>query len=113
MLESSDRIQDDLTANSWGNNDGAARPVHRPDLPGSTVILGPNSEEVGKMRLWLWEFAVWAGRKWNLIQDAYSWAVHMLPLGGIMRLLWLVRFLCNALETVFERGKCRCGFLGQ
>ena len=24
----------------------------------------------------------------------------------------LVRFLCNALETVFKRGKCRSGFLG-
>jgi hypothetical protein len=39
---------------------------------GSAVfILGPNSEKVGKMRLWPWEFLLWAGREWNLVQDCY------------------------------------------
>lgn len=33
------------------------------------VILQPNFAKVGKMRLWLWEFVVWAGREWNLVQD--------------------------------------------
>lgn len=38
-----------------------ARRVLRPK--GSAVfILGPNSEKVGKMRLWLWEFVAWVGR---------------------------------------------------
>jgi hypothetical protein len=33
------------------------------------IILQPNSEQVGKMRLWLWDFVAWAGREWNLVQD--------------------------------------------
>jgi 16S rRNA G966 N2-methylase RsmD len=43
------------------------------------IILQPNFEKVGKMRLWLWEFVVWAGREWNLIEDAYWWNFGMLP----------------------------------
>jgi hypothetical protein len=38
-----------------------ARRVLKPK--GSAVfILGLNSEKVGKMRLWLWDFVAWAGR---------------------------------------------------
>jgi hypothetical protein len=44
------------------------------------VILQPNSERVGRMRLWPWEFVAWAGRKWNLVQDCYWWAVDRLGL---------------------------------
>ena len=67
-----------------------ARRVLRPK--GSAVfILGPNSERVGKMRLWLWEFVAWAGREWNLVQDAYWWAVDLMPLGGIRREQGLMR----------------------
>lgn len=59
---------------------------------GSAVfILGPNSERVGKMRLWLWDFIASAGREWNLVQDAYWWAVDVLPLGGIRREQGLMR----------------------
>jgi hypothetical protein len=59
---------------------------------GSAVfILGPNSEKVGKMRLWLWEFVLWAGKEWNLVQDCYWWAVDHLPLGGIRRDQGLMR----------------------
>jgi ParB-like chromosome segregation protein Spo0J len=43
------------------------------------IILQPNFDKVGKMRLWLWEFVVWAGREWNLIEDAYWWNFGMLP----------------------------------
>ena len=43
------------------------------------VILQPNFEKVGKMRLWLWEFVAWAGREWNLVQDAYWWNFGCLP----------------------------------
>lgn len=39
---------------------------------GSAVfILQPNFDTVGKMRLWLWEFMVWAGKSWGIVQDAY------------------------------------------
>jgi len=55
------------------------------------VILGPNSEKVGKMRLWLWDFMAWAGREWNLVQDCYWWAVDAMPLGGIRRDQGLMR----------------------
>jgi hypothetical protein len=59
---------------------------------GSAVfILGPNSEKVGKMRLWLWEFVAWAGREWNLVQDCYWWAIDLMPLGGIGRHQGLMR----------------------
>lgn len=50
---------------------------------GSAVfILQPNSEKVGKMRLWLWEFMVWCGKEWNIVQDAYWWNHTILPSGG-------------------------------
>jgi DNA modification methylase len=59
---------------------------------GSAVfILGPNQEKVGKMRLWLWEFVLWAAKEWNLVQDCYWWAVDQLPLGGIKRHQGLMR----------------------
>jgi len=57
----------------------------------AAFVLGPNSEKVGKMRLWLWDFVVWAGREWNLVQDCYWWAVDLLPLGGIRREQGLMR----------------------
>ena len=61
---------------------------------GSAVfILGPNSERIGKMRLWLWEFVAWAGREWNLVQDCYWWAIDAMPLGGIKRHQGLMRRL--------------------
>lgn len=43
------------------------------------VILQPNFEKIGKMRLWLWEFVAWAGREWNLVQDVYWWNFGCLP----------------------------------
>jgi hypothetical protein len=54
-------------------------------------ILQPNSEKSGKMRIWLWEFVVWAAKEWNLVQDVYWWAFDMLPLGGIGRHQGLMR----------------------
>lgn len=67
-----------------------ARRILKPK--GSAVfVLGPNSEKVGKMRLWPWEFVLWAGREWNLVQDCYWWAVDTLPLGGIKRHQGLMR----------------------
>lgn len=59
---------------------------------GSAVfILQPNYEKIGKMRLWLWEFVVWAGREWNLIQDVYWWATDAMPLAGVQRKWGLCR----------------------
>lgn len=55
------------------------------------VILQPNFEKVGKMRLWLWEFVAWAGREWNLVQDVYWWSFDALPLSGTKRHQGLLR----------------------
>ncbi len=55
------------------------------------VILQPNFEKIGRMRLWLWEFMVWAGREWNLVQDAYWWAANVMPLIGANRKHGLMR----------------------
>lgn len=55
------------------------------------IILQPNSEHVGKMRLWLWEFVAWAGREWNLIQDVYWWSNDSMPLSGTNRKQGLLR----------------------
>ena len=55
------------------------------------VILQPNFEKVGRMRLWLWEFVAWAGREWNIVQDAYWWSYDALPLAGTNRRQGLLR----------------------
>lgn len=50
---------------------------------GSAVfILQPNSEKVGKMRGWLWEFMAWVCREWNMIQDVWWWKMRGLPWVG-------------------------------
>jgi hypothetical protein len=50
---------------------------------GSAVfVLQPNSERVGRMRTWLWEFLAWVGREWGVVQDAYWWNTSALPVGG-------------------------------
>lgn len=39
---------------------------------GSAVfILQPNSEKVGTMRLWLWEFLLRTAKDWNFVQEVY------------------------------------------
>lgn len=49
---------------------------------GSAVfILQPNSHKCGKMRTWLWEFLVWVGKEWGVVQDAYWWNYTVLPAG--------------------------------
>ena len=59
---------------------------------GSAVfILQPNSEKVGRMRPWLWEFMAKWSREWNMIQDAWWWnhctppTVHCQRKRGLMR----------------------------
>lgn len=47
---------------------------------GSAVfVLQPNSEKVGAMRIWLWEFLVWAAKEWNMIQDVYWFNTAAMP----------------------------------
>ena len=55
------------------------------------VILQPNFEKIGTMRVWLWEFMAWAGREWNLIQDAYWWNHGCLPSRSSNRKYGLMR----------------------
>ena len=55
------------------------------------VILQPNYEKIGQMRLWLWEFVAWAGREWNLVQDCWWWALDAMPLAGTRRDQGLMR----------------------
>jgi len=59
---------------------------------GSAVfVLQPNSERVGRMRPWLWEFMAWTAKEWNQIQDAWWWnhatppTVHCHAKNGLMR----------------------------
>lgn len=50
---------------------------------GSAVyILQPNSERVGRMRPWLWEFMARWTREWGMVQDAYWWNTAALPRGA-------------------------------
>lgn len=59
---------------------------------GSAIfILQPNSERVGRMRPWLWEFMAKWSREWGMVQDAYWWnfatppTVHCHETNGLMR----------------------------
>ncbi len=59
---------------------------------GSAVfVLQPNSERVGRMRPWLWEFMAWTAKEWNQVQDAWWWnhatppTVHCHEANGLMR----------------------------
>ena len=50
---------------------------------GSAVfVLQPNSERVGRMRTWLWEFMAKWGREWGMVQDAWWWNHAAMPSGG-------------------------------
>lgn len=47
---------------------------------GSAVfILQANSEKVGRMRSWLWDFQSWLSREWGIIQDVYWWNFTTTP----------------------------------
>lgn len=71
-----DRPYGRMTEHQWHElMNGVVGEVRRILKPtGSAVfILQPNSEMVGRMRPWLWEFmAKWA-RDWNMVQDAWWW----------------------------------------
>jgi ParB-like chromosome segregation protein Spo0J len=69
------------------------------------IILQPNFEKIGKMRLWLWEFVAWAGREWNLVQDVYWWSYDCLPLAGTRRKEGLLR---SSVKTCVWLGLPNC-----
>ena len=57
----------------------------------AVFIFQPNYEKIGKMRLWLWEFLLWAAKEWNLVQDVYWWSIDAMPLAGTNRKYGLLR----------------------
>jgi len=73
---------------------------------GSAVfIFQPNYDKIGKMRLWLWEFLLWAAKDWNLIQDVYWWAIDAMPLAGTSRKYGLLR---QSVKTCIWLGSPDC-----
>ena len=54
-------------------------------------VLQPNSEKVGQMRPWLWDFLAWAARYWNQVQDVYWWNYVMPPTAHCQRKYGLMR----------------------
>jgi site-specific DNA-methyltransferase (adenine-specific)/site-specific DNA-methyltransferase (cytosine-N4-specific) len=89
-----DRPYGRLTEPDWHElMDGVIEQVRRVLKPsGSAVfVIQPNSERVGRMRPWVFEFmAKWA-RQWNMVQDAWWWnhctppTVHCQRKRGLMR----------------------------
>lgn len=89
-----DRHYGRLTEEEWHTlMRGVVAECRRVLMPtGSAVfILQPNSEKIGRMRPWLWEFMAWTTREWNMVQDAYWWNtasppnVHCQQIHGLMR----------------------------
>lgn len=59
---------------------------------GSAVfILQPNSERVGRMRPWLWEFMAKWTREWGMVQDAWWWNHSAPPNKHVNRTIGLLR----------------------
>ena len=59
---------------------------------GSAVfILQPNSEKVGRMRPWLFEFQAWTCREWNMVQDIWWWNFTRSPTAHCQRIHGLSR----------------------
>lgn len=70
---------------------------------GSAVfILQPNSERVGRMRPWLWEFMAWTCREWNQIQDVWWWNHGMAPTAHCQRKHGLCRPSVKAMVWLGE-----------
>ncbi len=95
---------------------------------GSAVfVLQPNSERVGRMRPWLFEFQAWICREWNMVQDVWWWNHTALPLtkndpsflrGSVKACVWVGEPDCfrnvaavrwseaNASRAMREQGRC-------
>ncbi len=49
---------------------------------GSAVfVLQPNSDGIGRMRPWLFDFQSWVCREFGMVQDAYWWNISAIPEG--------------------------------
>ncbi len=57
----------------------------------AVIILQPNSEHLGTIRPWLWDFVSWCCREWNLIQDVYWWNPTTVPTVHTHRTVGLLR----------------------
>jgi hypothetical protein len=68
-------------------------------------VLQPNYEHLGQMRLWLWEFMVWCGREWNIVQDCYWWNFTTMPGGGQSEKAGLMR---SSVKTCLWLGAPDC-----
>ncbi len=55
------------------------------------VVFQPNYGTVGAMRLWPWEFVLWAAKEWNLVQDVYWYAPDALASAGTDRKTGLLK----------------------
>jgi len=45
-------------------------------------ILQPNSEKIGRLRMWLFKFIVKWGEEWGMVQDVWWWNYVALPVSG-------------------------------
>lgn len=54
-------------------------------------VLQPNSEHVGQMRSWIWDFMSWCCKEWNVVQDCYWWNFTMAPTTHVNRKVGLMR----------------------
>jgi DNA modification methylase len=75
---------------------GEVRRLLKPS--GSAVfVLQPNSERLGRMRPWLWEFMAWVCRDWNMVQDVWWWNHVTAPTAHCQRDVGLLRPSVKAL----------------
>ena len=78
-----DRPYGRLTEPTWHElMDGVAAETRRVLKPGGSAVffLQPNSERVGRVRPWLWEFMARQARGWNMVQEA--WWLNTRPMPG-------------------------------
>jgi len=72
---------------------------------GSAVfILQPNSEHIGQLRGWLWEFMAWVCREWNMVQDAWWFNHTAMPSSGATT----HGLLRSSVKALVWRGKPDC-----
>jgi DNA modification methylase len=70
------------TTKEWSRMmDGTMEGIRRLLKPNGSavIILQPNSEKVGSLRTWLWEFLCKWSKRWNMIQDFYWWNHTAMP----------------------------------
>jgi DNA modification methylase len=82
MKPRAQRLYRMLTEAEWHDLMHAVVPEVRRVLKpkGSAVfVLQPNSERLGRMRTWLWDFLAWIGREWGVVQDAWWWNTAAVP----------------------------------